>query len=264
MLSSIRRRITYANVAVTLALVFAMSGGAYAAGHYLITSTKQFSPKVLKALKGHAGARGANGANGASGAQGAQGAQGPQGAQGAGGPGGLEGKPGISVTSKQLTNKEAACNKEGGSEFTAGTTKTTACNGSPWTVNGLPKGATEKGHWSLADFVKANQGSFVPTTISFVIPLASEPEESNVHFIGPEEGQGEPKQNLPEGCSGNAGEPQAASGNVCVFTRAFQNMKKFGVGADRAGVTILLAPGAEGVAAEEGSATAFGTWAVTG
>ena len=54
---------TYANVAATLALVFAMSGGALAAKHYLISSTSQISPKVLKELK-KAGARGATGAAG--------------------------------------------------------------------------------------------------------------------------------------------------------------------------------------------------------
>ena len=36
----------------TLALIFAMSGGAYAASHYLITSTKQIKPSVLGHLKG--------------------------------------------------------------------------------------------------------------------------------------------------------------------------------------------------------------------
>ena len=41
----------YANIA-TLALVVATSGGTLAATHYLITSTTQISPKVLKALEG--------------------------------------------------------------------------------------------------------------------------------------------------------------------------------------------------------------------
>jgi hypothetical protein len=44
----IRRHVTYADVAATLALVFAMSGGALAAKHYLLTSTKQIKPSVLK------------------------------------------------------------------------------------------------------------------------------------------------------------------------------------------------------------------------
>ena len=62
-----RRRLSYANVTATLALVFAMSGGAMAANHYLITSTKQINPKVLKKLTGKTGKTGANGANGANG-----------------------------------------------------------------------------------------------------------------------------------------------------------------------------------------------------
>ncbi|MFZ1154394.1 MAG: hypothetical protein WAN93_05760 [Solirubrobacteraceae bacterium] len=69
----LKSRLTYANVVATLALVFAMSGGALAANHYLITSTKQISPKVVKTLKGK---------NGQTGKAGATGAQGPQGAQG--------------------------------------------------------------------------------------------------------------------------------------------------------------------------------------
>jgi hypothetical protein len=46
-----RKRLTYANVAATLALVFSMTGGALAAKHYLINSTGQINPKVLKKLK---------------------------------------------------------------------------------------------------------------------------------------------------------------------------------------------------------------------
>ncbi|MHB8240434.1 MAG: hypothetical protein ACYDHN_00430 [Solirubrobacteraceae bacterium] len=45
-----RKRLTYANVTATLALVFSMSGGALAASHYLIRSTKQISPKVLRSF----------------------------------------------------------------------------------------------------------------------------------------------------------------------------------------------------------------------
>src|ERR1700684_3983135 len=67
MLSALRSRVTYANVTATLALLFAMTGGAYAAKAYLITSTKQIKPSVLKSLQGKAGAKGAHGAPGATG-----------------------------------------------------------------------------------------------------------------------------------------------------------------------------------------------------
>jgi hypothetical protein len=78
-----RRHLTYANVAATLALVFAMTGGAFAAKHYLINSTAQINPKVIKKLKGHTGK---TGKTGAAGKPGAQGPAGPAGAQGPIGP----------------------------------------------------------------------------------------------------------------------------------------------------------------------------------
>jgi hypothetical protein len=74
-----RRRLSYANVTATLALVFAMSGGALAANHYLVNSTKQISPKVLKKLVGKPGKTGATGAIGAIGVTGATGKEGSAG-----------------------------------------------------------------------------------------------------------------------------------------------------------------------------------------
>jgi len=89
-----RSKLTYANIVATLALLFAMSGGAIAASHYLITSTKEISPKVLRALHGARGKTGAQGSQGSQGAQGTQGTQGTQGAQGAQGPQGVQGPKG--------------------------------------------------------------------------------------------------------------------------------------------------------------------------
>jgi hypothetical protein len=78
-----RRHLNYANVVATLALVFAMSGGALAANHYLINSTKQVSPKVLKKLTGKTGKTGKTGATGAAGATGPAGLAGKEGSAGA-------------------------------------------------------------------------------------------------------------------------------------------------------------------------------------
>src|SRR5438034_11720099 len=91
--SSKRKHLSYANVAATLALIMAMSGGALAASHYLITSTKQISPKVLRKLKGRRGRAGATGAPGIAGTQGPLGLQGQKGQRG------LEGPPGQSALS---------------------------------------------------------------------------------------------------------------------------------------------------------------------
>jgi Collagen triple helix repeat (20 copies) len=86
-----RRHLSYANVVATLALVFAMSGGALAAKHYLLSSTRQIKPSVLKQLRGRTGPRGAKGSTGVTGAPGLQG---PRGEAGSPGPAGLnEGLP---------------------------------------------------------------------------------------------------------------------------------------------------------------------------
>jgi hypothetical protein len=86
----VRRRLSYANVAATLALVFSMTSGALAAKRYLINSTRQINPRVLKALKGRAGPKGATGVPGApgvAGGQGPMGEPGPSHAYGAEAPG---------------------------------------------------------------------------------------------------------------------------------------------------------------------------------
>jgi len=82
-----RRHLTYANVVATLALVFAMSGGALAAKHYLLTSTKQIKPSLLATLKGKAGPRGPAGPAGPIGV-GVAGLTGQRGDAGATGPSG--------------------------------------------------------------------------------------------------------------------------------------------------------------------------------
>jgi hypothetical protein len=46
-----RRRLSYANIASTLAIFLAMGGTAWAAHHWLITSTSQIKPSVLDELR---------------------------------------------------------------------------------------------------------------------------------------------------------------------------------------------------------------------
>jgi hypothetical protein len=199
MFSRIRKRMTYANVALTLALVFAMSGGAYAAGKYMITSTKQISPKVLKSLKG------ANGKNGAAGAAGAQGAQGPQGAAGAKGETGAAGATGAKG--------------ETGATGAAGTNGTNGKEGSPWTLNGtLPSGKTEKGTWAIAA-TAAGAGDVFSYAFSFPIPLGAKIEEANIGLFGL---LGPTPTESPE-CPGGVAKPEATPGHFCVFAGRIEN-----------------------------------------
>jgi Collagen triple helix repeat (20 copies) len=102
----VRKRLNYANVTATLALFFALSGGAIAAKRYLISSTKQISPKVMKALKGNRGPAGSGGSSGAAGATGLTGKEGPQGREGAQGKEGAPGREGA-------PGKEGPAGKDG-------------------------------------------------------------------------------------------------------------------------------------------------------
>jgi hypothetical protein len=82
------------------AVVFAIGGGtAFAGVHYLITSTKQIRPSVLRSLK----KRGPAGPQGKQGAPGAQGLAGPQGPQGLVGPAGADGAVAAYAASGQTT-----------------------------------------------------------------------------------------------------------------------------------------------------------------
>jgi hypothetical protein len=195
MFHTIRTRINATTVVAVLALVFAMTGGAYAAKKYLITSTKQISPSVLKSLQGKAGPAGANGAQGAAGSAGPQGAAGVAGAKGGDG---KEGSPG----------KEGKKGVEGepGPEGPPG----------PTCLKGeclLPEGATETGNWS---FTGRKGSEFVFMSISFPLRLTSAP---TFHYVTREEQEN--KTAVAEGCpsTGSSGftEPKADAGDFCVY-----------------------------------------------
>lgn len=80
------RKPSGATLVAFLALFVALGGTSIAAGHYLLTSTNQIKPSVLKALKGKAGPAGTAGPAGPAGPAGSSGPQGPQGPQGPSGP----------------------------------------------------------------------------------------------------------------------------------------------------------------------------------
>jgi hypothetical protein len=220
---------------MTLALIFAMSGGAFAAGKFVITSTKQISPKVLKSLKGRDGKDGAPGPAGPAGATGAVGSQGPAGPAGTAGATGETGPAGPA-------GKEGKTGKEG----------------SPWTVGGtLPHGESETGVWGLNATTKANLEVQIP--ISFPIPLSTGLDAAHVHLIGLGEA-------TPQGCGGSAEKPEAEPGNVCIWGAVsgmeFKNVltssaEDFSAGAGKNGLimeTIVPFEGASG----------RGEWVVSG
>jgi hypothetical protein len=256
-----RRRLRFspATVIAGLALVFAMTGGAYAAKKYLITSTKQISPSVLKQLQGKVGTAGAPGAAGAQGARGPAGPAGPAGSEGAKGetgPAGVKGEKGAA-----------------GVAGAKGATGATGSEGSPWTAGGvLPSGKTETGTWSVALYSTVNEAPAAETAISFPIPLAAGGGEEDAWVFT--KAQTENKEFGSSGCTGSAEDPAALKGELCVYTgyealsHATNNFPatiapqggEFGFGKSGA---VIVGANLEGTAVAPAKIEAQGSWAVT-
>lgn len=265
MLSAIRRRFTWANVAMTLALVFAMTGGAYAAKRYLITSTKQISPKVLKQLQGKAGPMGPQGPAGPQGAAGASGKDGTNGVQGEKGATGDSGPQGKSVVLGKVNTGIATCKQQGGISVEVegnAASKQTVCNGEPGVIHPgavLPKGASETGAW-IAMEARPEE---IEAPISFPVPLSAAAAENTEPVYVPNNAT-----TLPTGCKGTAAEPEAEEGFLCLFEGpAFY---QHGISLDHS----FFKPGAMAngvgttgtrfvIGAEEPHSRFVGTWAVT-
>jgi Collagen triple helix repeat (20 copies) len=304
MFKALRKHITPATILAFVALVFAITGGAFAASSpggssgakptasTTLASAAKAKPKAKAGPRGPAGPKGATGATGPTGATGATGAigatgpGGPQGAAGATGNTGETGSPGkngangASVASTAIAANPANTEcKEGGSEFTAGKAKTFACNGEKGVLHPgetLPVGATETGAFSASgkQVPIANFGiEALPIPISFTIRLATALSSTlKVHLIGAGEGAGQGKENaaiVAKECTGTEAEPGAASGNLCIFFTDEENIEISG------SLSLTAGGSGEGVSttgailllhAETGTAAmqAWGTWAVTG
>lgn len=249
MFKSIRQKQLNATTAIAiLALVFGMTGGAWAAKKYLITSTKQISPSVLKALKGAAGKNGVNGVSGPTGPAGPTGPGGAQGGSGAKGETGTEGKQGPQGVPGEKGQK--------------GTT------GSPWTPESqLPEKATETGAWLFGPV--ANGAEVRIVIASFTVKLKEALDLSHVHYINAK-GKEEPlpgEEVTSTACLGTVSAPTATSGNFCIYAAEAKSVETGTVAITRPDNSE---PGASATGAIQqfnaiaNGAEAHGAWAVTG
>lgn len=242
MFSMMRRRcFSVTSLIATLALVFAMTGGALAAKKYLITSTGQIKPAVLAKLRGKIGPTGPQGPTGPSGPPGPKGDTGETGLQGLQG---KEGKAGTSVTNTALPKGDSNC-EFGGAEFKVGTgTSTFACNGNPAELPAsLPQGKTLTGAWDVTIDAKVFGPEQGLTTISYPFPVG----ELNESEIGPS-----------THCTGEVQEPKADEGYLCLYPFFSLETAKFSQVSRllfKSGAAFIFEGPAEGVD--------FGTWAVT-
>jgi hypothetical protein len=303
MFQKLCNHLSYANVAATLALVFALTGGAFAAssrsgGGSPAKATVSVTPvaattakkKAKAPARGPAGPKGATGAAGATGATGPAGATGPSGAQGSAGPNGTNGtngepgkegtpgKEGESVKSKAYTGSECP---EGGSEFKVGAkTPTYACNGEKGVIHPgetLAPEASETGAWTagvvtLGTPLPVGDVLLVPVA-SFTIPLGKPLGELEVHYVNPAgeeviENGGRTVQPPLAGCPGKAAKPEATPGNFCVYAEREEGVVSGSVNIHQPGTPLIEGAGTTG-AVEDFKVTgtqqpeSFGTWAVT-
>jgi hypothetical protein len=228
MFSYLRRRFGIPGVISVIALVFALTGSAFAA-KYVITSKGQIKPSVLKSLTGKPGATGATGAQGPKGDTGAAGQQGAAGKDGAVGPQGPAGPNGA-----------------------AGQQGPIGPEGSPWTAGGtLPELATETGTWGG---IHEGEG-FLVTPVSFALPVVPAPE---LVFVGTE--------GTKPGCGGVIdGVPTASEGKLCVYASTLAGAVQ-AVNFDPTGAPEAAGTGTTGTLLGfecAGTCQAYGSYAVT-
>jgi hypothetical protein len=239
MFQRLRKHLTPSTFIALLALVFAITGGAFAAtggssnggagakataaATPLASASKAKKKAAPKPVRGPAGPKGATGATGAAGPAGpagpagAAGAKGENGAAGSAGVGteGPKGANGESVTNTKLAKDSSAC-PEGGAEFKVGTTgaATKACSGTTGFTKTLPAGDTETGTWSSQYLEHEGASS---ASISFAVPLETALGGTAVTFVSTEEQNEEHGETRPAACSGDVEQPTAATGHLCIY-----------------------------------------------
>ena len=201
-------------IVAVIAMVLALTGGAFAAAGKLTGPQKKEVEKIAKKFAGKPGKPGAAGATG------------PAGKDGANGTNGTNGKDGTNGKSVVVNSEPKGLNcKEGGASVEVSgepATKKFVCNGlegkageegSPWTAGGtLPPGATETGVWTFTGNTADIKG--IQVSLSFPIPLAEELPESRVLIANTPNAAHCRDAN---GGGGNVGNPFAAPGYLCVY-----------------------------------------------
>lgn len=265
-----------------LALIVALSGGAFAAGNGGgATASKT---KVVKGPRGPKGAKGAPGATGPTGSQGPVGAPGAKGDKGDKGDQGIPGTPGADgsgVTVTEIPTGEPECAEQGGAlveeegsppgvEVCSGEKGAKGDPGDPWTAGGtLPANGMLTGTW----MVSGSSGT-VTTPLIFPIHLAGNLVPANVYYGNGEEEEIEVSPGVKEPtpfrqhCENAGLNPEVKAGNsrtLCVYyfltstaTANFVSVTRtnLAAGAGRAGGFLNLEITAPG--------TLYGTYAVSG
>jgi hypothetical protein len=248
-----------------VAMIVALTGGAFAATGALTGKQKKEVKTIAKQYAGKPGQTGAPGS---------QGAAGPVGAKGDTGGQGVPGKDGTSVTVSEIEAGEPECEAQGGAivkDNKASSVEIEICNGkdgSPWTAGGtLPPEATETGSWAFTGSSEdPSDVEKILVPISFPVPLAAERlKGADVHFSGEAEAANffGPDKDCPTGIEDFP--PAALPGKLCVYVTSGAG---FEYKAIRSSFTTNKGAGSAGgyleFVATEPVANASGVFAVTG
>jgi hypothetical protein len=280
MFQRIRKHLTPSTAIAFMALVFALTGGAFAAtggsnggsgSHATLTaSASKAKPKAKAGPRGPAGPKGAPGSPGAPGAPGAKGETGAAGAAGANGAGtagangtdgtdGTNGTNGTSATTETFTGSKHNC-PLGGVVVKSASPEAAVCNGKTGYTEFLPPEKTEEGTFSG----NGPETAELRLPISFAIPVEGEEAITQVHYL-------EFGQTLAGVCEGSVKKPEASPGALCVYGSEANEVKEVKISNVNDGFEKPIGgPGAildvvlkSGIGAGPFQNAVLGSWAVT-
>lgn len=274
MFDVLRKQVNASTALAVVALLFAMTGGAFAVtgggGSPRAVAAKK-KAKVVRGPRGPEGKQGKEGKQGPAGPEGKEGKEGKQGLQGLEGKEGKEGKQGIpgkegkeGASGKGVTLGAASGCGEGIQGITVEVegsgSPQEVCDGQPGPIaHVLPVGATETGSFyfhfgesETAQLITVVDGMSLPIQLEEKIPFGEKIETVQ---------DGSPTEH----CKGSFEHPQAASKFACFYSA--NSLVKIVVPFPGQGVPGVGPAGAPRIGVEvepSGEGEAYVSWAVTG
>ncbi len=236
-LARLKRRLDINGPGITIgviALIFALTGAAFAASGGLSGKQKKEVTAIAKKFAGKPGAPGANGAPGTAGAPGAKGAAGGAGSEGPAGKsvsvtevpiGEVEcsGRGGTLIEKEDSGTPVEVCTGEKGATGPEGVCSTAGCT--------LPTGVVEQGTWGFdrsvekftvevggnTEEITVGDSEVIRAPISFSIPMSAALTPEKVHYST--------EGTFGTFCEGSAAAPKPKnSGELCVYENTGSNV----------------------------------------
>ncbi len=242
-----RLRLSPATAIAVVALVFAMVGGAFAAGNSGSSSSAVASKKKPKPKRGPTGPTGPAGAPGSAGGAGPQGPAGPAGKDGSTGPTGPTGAAGANGTFNPAVPLAKG-------QTLAGV----------WGTSGGPN-AKANGDVSMVPITfPARIGSPLTTVVQFFagLPLGIEVLDGEAKIF-PNGEEAKSQEAFEQACPGSPTEPKASQGFLCIYLKVAENASVITLGNSSLWEAANEYGDVLPFEVREGNAFAKGSWAAT-